>query len=128
MSIDWLYELERAVENGKEIFVTQTVGRSNYLVGKTVEELKKTAQRTADHKKLAVAIARLIPKEDAIAGDLFLVPVDIGEPGHRGEPTIKWSAVDTKEAAEMMRDVKHGPSPVFGMQIEETCEPRVPFE
>jgi hypothetical protein len=123
MSIDWLYELERAIENGQEIFATQSVGRSNWVIGKSIDELKKSAQRAANHKKLAVSIARLIPQDDTIAGDLFLVPINIGDPGTRGEPNIKWSAVDTKEAAEMMRDVRHGPSPCFGMQIEETLEP-----
>jgi hypothetical protein len=65
----------------------------------------------------------LISKADAIAGDLFLVPTQIGDPGPRGEPQIQWSTVETKEAAEMMRDVKHGPSPFFGMQVEETVPP-----
>ena len=123
MSIDWLHDLERAIENGREYYVTQSVGRSNWVVGRSVEELRKNAQRAANHRKLPVAIARLVPKDDTVTGDLFLVPVEIGDPGHRGEPNIRWTTVDTKEAAEMMRDVRHGPSPVFGMQIEETLAP-----
>lgn len=123
MSIDWLYELERAVENGKEIYATQSVGRAQWTIGKSKEDLLRAAERTANHRKLPVSIARLVCKDDTIAGDLFLVPIEIGDPGHRGEPNIKWSAVDTKEAAEMMRDVRHGPSPVFGLQIEDTIEP-----
>jgi hypothetical protein len=125
MSIDWLYDLERAVENGKEIYATQSVGRSQWVIGKSLPELMKVAQRTANHKKLAVPIARLINKDDAVAGDMFLVPVEIGDPGHRGEPNIKWTAVETKEAAEMMRDVRHGPSPTFGMQVMESADPTV---
>ena len=50
-------------------------------------------------------------------------PTEIGDPGHRGEPNIKWSCVETKEAAEMMRDVRKGPSPIFGTQVEETVDP-----
>ena len=125
MSIDWLYELERAVENGKDVYATQSVGRSQWVIGKSVPERERVAQRTADHKKLAVTIARLVSKDDTVAGDLFLVPVEIGDPGHRGEPNVKWSAVDTKEAAEMMRDVRHGPSPCFGLQVIQTLEPKV---
>ncbi len=76
----------------------------------------------ASHRKLAVDIVRLVSPHE-IAGVLYLVPTEIGEPGHRGEPNIKWACVDTKEAAEIMRDVRKGPSPIFGMQVEETVAP-----
>lgn len=122
MSIDWIYDLEREVDSGKEIFACPSVQRNQWVIGKPVEELKKLAKRTADHKKMAVHVVRLISKQDAIAGDMFLVPTNIGEPGSRGEPQIQWSTVETKDAAEMMRDVKHGPAPFFGMQIVETIE------
>ncbi len=48
---------------------------------------------------------------------------EIGELGLRGEPNIKWACVETKEAAEIMRDVRQGPSPIFGMQGEDTVAP-----
>jgi hypothetical protein len=124
MSIDWLFDLERAIDNGKTIYGCQTVGRNQWVMGKSVEELRKTAQRAADHKKLAVDIVRIVSPHDAVAGDLFLIPTEIGDPGHRGEPNIKWTTVETKEAAEMMRDVRKGPSPIFAIQKEETLEPR----
>jgi hypothetical protein len=123
MSIDWILDLERSIDNGKEIFATQGTGRNEWIIGKPVAELKKVAKRAADHKKLPITIMRLIAKHDAIAGDLFLVPTQIDQPGPRGEPVIKWTAVETKEAAEMMRDVRHGPSPFFGIQSVETIEP-----
>jgi hypothetical protein len=65
---------------------------------------------------------RLVSKHEAITGDLFLVPTKIGDPGPRGEAQIEWSTVETKEAAEMMRDVRHGPSPFFAMQVEQKIE------
>jgi len=123
MSIDFLYELERMVDSGRVIFACPGPGRNQWVTGKTVEELKKTAQRAADQKKLAVNIVRLIPRNDAVAGDLFLVATNIGEPGARGEPVIQFSTVETKEAADMMKDVRKGPAPFFGMQIEETINP-----
>lgn len=122
MSIDWIFDLERDIDNGRDIFATPGVGRNQWIIGKPIEELRKLAKRTADHKKMAVHVVRLISKHDAIAGDLFLVPTQIGEPGARGEPSIQWSTVETKDAAEMMRDVRHGPSPFFGMQVQETVE------
>lgn len=125
MSIDWLLDLERNIDNGREVFACPGVSRNQWIMGKSVDELRKVAKRSADHKKLPVNVVRLIGKGDAIAGDLFLVPTQIGDPGPRGEPQIQWSTVETKEAAEMMRDVKHGPSPFFGMQIEDTVQPTV---
>jgi hypothetical protein len=125
MSIDWLLDLERAIDGGREYFACPGISRNQWVLAKTVEELKKQAKKTADHKKMAVSIVRIIGKGDAVAGDLFLVPTTIGDPGPRGEPSVSWSTVETREAAEMMRDVRHGPSPFFGMQVEETVEPTV---
>lgn len=122
MSIDWIFDLERDIDNGKDILACPSVGRNQWVIGKPVEELRKIAQRSAEHKKMSVSIVRLISKQDAIAGDLFLVPTNIGEPGARGEPQVQWSTVETKDAAEMMRDVKHGPAPFFGMQVVEAVE------
>lgn len=123
MSIDWLFDLEREVDNGKVIYVCPSVGRSNYAISRSQDDLRTVAQRTANHKKMTVHIYRLLRKDDTITGDLFLVPTEIGDPGNRGEPNIKWSAVDTKEAADMMRDVRHGPAPFFGMSVEEQINP-----
>ena len=122
MSIDWLMELERALENGKDVFACPSVGRSSWQISKSVDELRKVAQKSADMKKISVNIVRLVPKQDATAGDLFLVPTGIDESGPRGEPNIRWSTVETREAAEMMRDVRHGPCPFFAMQVEEVIE------
>jgi hypothetical protein len=124
MSIDWCLDLERSIDNGKEIFATQGTGRNEWIIGKPIVDLRKVAKRAADHKKLPISIMRLISKQDAVACDLFLVPTHIDQPGPRGEPVIKWTAVDTKEAAEMMRDVRRGPSPIFGMQLEKTLDPK----
>lgn len=123
MSIDWLWDLERAIESGKVYFACQTIGRNQWAIGKSIEELKKIAKRAATHRKLPVDIVRIVSPHETVAGDLYLVPTEIGDPGHRGEPNIKWSCVETKEAAEMMRDVRKGPSPIFGTQVEETVDP-----
>lgn len=124
MSIDYLFDIERDVDNGKELFACPSIGRNQWLIAPQIDDLKRQAQRAADHKKMAVSIVRIISRHDAIAGDLFLVPTKIGDPGPRGESQIEWSTVETKEAAEMMRDVRHGPSPFFGMQVETKVEPQ----
>lgn len=126
MSIDYLSDLERAIDSGRDVFACPGVGRNQWVMGKSIEELKRIAYRSAVNRKLPVQIVRLISKQEAIAGDMFLVPRTIGEPGPRGEPSIEWSTVETKEAAEMMRDVRHGPAPYFAMQTQETVNPDVP--
>lgn len=123
MSIDWLNDLERAVDSGREVFACPGVSRNQWMVGKSVDELKKFAKRAADNRKMSVQIVRLINRQDAIAGDLYLVPTKIDDPGPRGEPQVQWSTVETKEAAEMMRDVRQGPSPFFAMQNVTTVNP-----
>ncbi len=123
MSIDFLFDLERSIEGGKEVFACPGIARNSWVFAKSVDELKRQAQRAADNRKMPVNIVRVISKNEAVAGDLFLVPTAIGEPGPRGEPNIQWTTVETKEAADMMKDVRRGPSPFFGMQSEETVNP-----
>lgn len=123
MTIDWLFDLERDIDNGKEFFACPGSGRNQWIISKNLDEVKKIAKRTANTKKMPANVVRLAAKGDALAGDIFLVPVQIDEPGARNEPQIKWSAVDTREAAEMMRDVRKGPSPFFTMQQIEAVNP-----
>lgn len=123
MSIDWLCDLERDINHGKDMYACPGLGRNQWFIADRVEDLVKLAERTANHKKLPVNIVRLVSKLDAIAGDMFLVPTKIGDPGPRGEAQIEWSTVETKEASEMMRDVRHGPSPFFTMQVHQAVPP-----
>ena len=123
MSIDWLLDLERMVDNGRVFYATPGPGRNQWIIGKALDELQPIAERSANSKKIPVNIVRVVSPHDTMTGDLFLVPVEIGEPGNRGEPMVKWSTVETKEAAQMMRDVRKGPSPIFGMSIEATIDP-----
>lgn len=123
MSIDWILELERAIENGKTVYACPGVSRNQWVVSRSIDDLRKVAKRAADMKKMAVNIVQLVSKHDTVPGDLYLVPTSIGEPGPRGEPVVQWSTVETREAADMMKDVKHGPAPFFGMQVQVTVEP-----
>lgn len=123
MSMDYLVELERAVDAGRELYACPGLGKNQWQISKSIEDLQKLAKRSADQRKIPVSIVRVISKQDAVAGDQFLVPVMVGEPGARGEPAIEWKLIDTKEAAEMMRDVRQGPAPYFGAQVHETINP-----
>ncbi|MCB0324616.1 MAG: hypothetical protein KDD69_13635 [Bdellovibrionales bacterium] len=123
MSIDYLEDLARAIDNGKEIFVCPGLQTNEWILSEDKEELRKKAQRTANGRKFQVNIYRLVNKMDTVAEDSYLVVRRILEASPTGVPRFQWSIVDTREAADMMRDVSQGPTPYFGAVVEETFDP-----
>lgn len=124
MSIDYLEDLESQVTNGKKKYACPGPGANEWFLSDNIEELKPKAQRTADARKFQTCIYRLINRMETVSGDVYLVVRKILDPGPRGEAHFQWSVVDTREAAEMMRDVSQGPTPYFGAVIEETFNAR----
>jgi hypothetical protein len=124
MSIDYLEDLERAVDNGRDVYVCPGAQSSDWELSTDLESLQKKAQRTANALKFKVHIYRLISKGDVAGDDCFLVVRKILDSTSRGEPRFQWSIVDTKEAAEMLRDVSQGPTPYYGATIAETFSPQ----
>jgi hypothetical protein len=92
-------------------------------VANKLQDLYRQAKMTADARKTSVDIVRLVHNADALS-NLFLVPTQVGDEGSRGDPQVQWSTVETREAAELVRDVSQGPAPFFGMEPEETIKPR----
>jgi hypothetical protein len=84
-------------------------------VGKPLEELRRLAARVAEHTKSPVVIYRLAARESAAERSTFLVPTYVGEPDGRGGPEIKWSAVEGRQGAELLRDIRHGLTPYFAL-------------
>ena len=123
MSIDFLQDLERAIENGKELFACPNVQNKQWVISKNIDDLLKIAKRTAESKKRPIEIVKLISRHDTVAGSLYLVPTHIEDLGNRGEAQIKWDIMETKEAADQLRDLRHGQSPYFGMEIVQTINP-----
>jgi hypothetical protein len=123
MSIDYLEDVARGIDNGKEFYVVPGVQSNEWTLSEDIESLRKKAQRTADGRKFQVHIYRLVNKMDTVSDDSYLVVRKILEASATGVPKFQWSIVDTREAAEMMRDVSQGPTPYFGAIIEETFEP-----
>ncbi|RMD84650.1 MAG: hypothetical protein D6808_06670 [Candidatus Dadabacteria bacterium] len=124
LAIEWLIELERSIEKGERVLACQGIAEKQWAISKDIEELRGIAQRVADAKKMPVKIVSLITVAETMAGDLYLVPTKI-DAGHvqRGLSNIQWSIIETRDAAEMMRDVRFGPSPFFGMQTVELVKP-----
>jgi hypothetical protein len=125
MAIDYLADLEHHVDSGKPLFGCQSHQGSEWHISSDIEDLRIKAKRTANAKKYAIHIYRILNRMDVGEGDSFLYVKKILEPGPKGEPHLNWAVVDTREAAEMLRDVSQGPSPYFGISIEETVEPTV---
>lgn len=123
MSIDYLEDLERSIDFGRDIYACPGVNMNEWHIADTLEELQKKAQRSANSKKMPVSIYRLVNKMDTTTGDSYLVVRKILEPGPRGEPHLSWSLVDTREAGDMMRDVSQGPTPYFGASEVEVFKP-----
>lgn len=124
MSIDYLEDLENAITNGRRKFACPGPNANEWHIEDSLEGLRAKAQRTADVRRFQCSIYRLVNKMETVSGDSYLVVRKILEPGPRGEPHFQWSVVDTREAAEMLRDVSHGPTPFFGAVVEETFNPK----
>lgn len=124
MSIDYLEDLENEVTNGRRKYACPGPNANEWYLSDAVDELRNKAQRTADSRRFQTHIYRLVNKMETVTGDCYLVVRKILEPSPRGEPHFQWAVVDTREAAEMLRDVSQGPSPFFGAVIEETFSPR----
>jgi len=123
MSIDYLEDLSRGIDNGKDVFVVPGVQSNEWTLSEDIEPLRKKAQRTANGRKFQVHIYRLVNKMDTVSDDCYLVIRKILDPNPSGDPRFQWSIVDTREAAEMMRDVSQGPTPYFGAVVEESFDP-----
>ncbi|HMO17189.1 MAG TPA: hypothetical protein PKA63_03485 [Oligoflexia bacterium] len=123
MSIDYLEDLERIIDSGKDMYVCPGAQSADWELSNDLESLRKKAQRTANALKFQVHIYRVINKGDTLGEDSFLVVRKILDSTARGEPRFQWAIVDTKEAAEMLRDVSQGPTPYFGATVEETFHP-----
>ena len=122
--MDYLTEVEHDVDAGRTLYACPSHQGNEWHISESLDDLRKKAQRTANSRKYACNIYRLINRMDTGEGDSYLTVKKIHDPGPKGEPHLSWILVDTREAAEMLRDVSHGPSPYFGATVEETIIPK----
>jgi hypothetical protein len=123
MSFDYLDDLEKRIDRGDVFYACPGPHHNEWFVSTSLDEMMQKGRRTANSRRYEVHVYRLISKMDTVTGDSYLVVRKIFEPGPRGEPHLHWSLVDTREAAEMLRDVSQGPSPYFGATVEATITP-----
>jgi hypothetical protein len=120
MTMDYLIEVERVIDSGRPLYACAGHQGQEWFIDESLDDIRKRAKRTANAKKSACTIYRLINRMDTGEGDSYLTVRRILEPGPKGEPHLSFILVDTREAAEMLRDVSQGPTPYFGATLEET--------
>lgn len=123
MSLDYLEEISIAIDSGTPYYACPGQTANEWYLSKSLDELRIKAQRTANSRKFEAHIYRLLNRMDTGPNDCFLICRKILEPGPRGEPHMQMTIVDTRDAAELLRDVSQGPTPYFGATIEETFQP-----
>lgn len=123
MSIEFLFELERTLDKGQKIYGCAASQQGRWELATSIEAIRKAAKRTAIAKKGAVQIMQLLPASSNVPDGSLLIAAKIGEEEAKKAGNITWSTVGSVDAAETMRDVRHGPSPFFALQFEETTEP-----
>ena len=114
MSLEYLEDLEKAIEHGREYFACPGKNSHEWHISNEPESLNDRCQRTANMRKFPQHVYQLVNVNDAGAGDSYLICKKLLDAGPRGEANLHWMLVDTKDAAEMLRDVSQGPSPYFG--------------
>jgi hypothetical protein len=123
MSIDFLQDIERAIDHGTEIYACPGLGRNQWEISKSIEQIMKVAKRVATNKKSEVKVMMLAPSHQHTTDVPLLVPTKIRDNSDRGTAQIDWTVVETKDAAETLRDVSQGPSPYFCLSAVETIKP-----
>jgi hypothetical protein len=124
MSISHLENLEQSIADGNPHFACPGPKSNEWYFDESIEALRIKAQKAADISVVTVFVYRLVNRTDVGPDGPFLVVRQILESSPRGEPNFRWVIVGSNQAAELLRDVSEGPTPYFGVVVEETCKPR----
>ena len=123
MPMNYLDDLERTIGTGGLRFACPAGSLDEWCIAETHAELVAIAQKAANSRRFPTNIYRLIGKTEAVIGTPYLVVRKILQQNSDRTPNFQWSLVDTLEAAEMVRDVSQGLTPLFGAVIEQSFEP-----
>jgi hypothetical protein len=119
MSIDYFEELFQVVEQGADVFACPTANPQEWDFSTNIHTLRKKAQRGATVRHIPLSIYRLVSVSATDASG-FLIIRRILKTTLTGVPPFHCSIVETRDAAELPRDVSQGPTPYFGVVVEET--------
>ena len=127
MSIESLEKMSCDIEDGEVFYACLGSGLNEWHISHNLQDIQLKAQKATDVRRSPVSIYQLVANCDATAGDSFLVVKKVlSVQGRRsGDSTAAflWMLVDTKEAAETLRDVSFGPTPFFAAKLIQTVKP-----
>jgi hypothetical protein len=122
MYFDYLEELELRIEGGDLVYACQGQGAHQWHIGESLEDISSKAQIVSNLKKYPMPVYQLISGSEATPESYLVVKKvvlsSVGDPQR-----YDWVQVDTRQAAELVRDVAHGATPFFGLITEATIKP-----
>ncbi|MCC6932679.1 MAG: hypothetical protein IT292_05440 [Deltaproteobacteria bacterium] len=125
MSLEYLEDLISAIDSGREYFACQGQNTHQWYISTSVDALREKAQRAANFKRYAIKIYRMSNGSTGTATvESYLVAKKIIPTSTSADPHMEWVLVDTRQAAEVVRDISFGPSPFFGLIEEEVLRPQ----
>lgn len=123
MSIEYLEELAGRVCLGAEVYACSLPTAGEWVLSLDKDALREEATRYAEARPGPATVYRLLPPDALVPTDGYLVALKLHAgrevSGRIDQRTIDWGIVDTREAAELLRDVSCGPTPYFGVVVEE---------
>ena len=122
MFFEFLERLERVILNEEEVYACQGVGTYQWYIEYDIDDIVAKAQATANVKKYPIPIYRISRGEDINPSESYLVVKRVIMSAV-GDFLYEWVQVDTREAAELVRDVTHGATPFFGLVTEQIVKP-----
>lgn len=123
MSLEYLEQLAQDIDSGLDYYACASQNSGQWFISRNFKDLRQKAQRAANSLRYEVPVYRLCNESDASSSGSCLIATKLLEPGLRGEPHIRWSLVDTREAALLLRDVSQGPTPFFCVVVQESFKP-----
>ena len=117
-------EMEQSVLAGRTLYAVPGLTVGKWDIASDREVLMSRVQLNANSRGEEVPIFRLVSPDEAGDGDSFLFVRRILESNSPRVPyLLQWALTDTREAAELLRDVSSGQTPYFAVTVDTSCQP-----
>lgn len=117
-------EMEEAIHAGRTLYASPGLLLGRWDITSDREMLLARVQLSADANGEEASLFRMASPDEAGDGDSFLFVRRILQSDSPRVPyLLQWSLADTREAAELLRDVSAGPTPYFAITLDTSCQP-----